>query len=395
MFSLFWIKKVLFFSNNIFKSSSLFSLLSLVLACTFLSVAILVVNGFSASLEKSLIDLNGHIMVSAPSPVSKKQFLKPLSQYKKDIQHQSPFLSFEGLLLKSKQFKGVIFEARSFKKLPLFFKNRILKGRISNHKEGVVIGKALAQELRLKIGSPVYAIVPLQGSILKKKSKQISVVAIIDFGSYDLNSRYVLVPLSAGQYLYQQASKVSGIRLWLYQKDKVNSFMLKIKNQMPNSFEIFSWKQLETAFFKMIESDKKIIFFVLFLLIIVAGFNTSSSLFVNVFKKTKEISILKTMGASRFLLFSIFSLKGLIIGIIGSTLGILLGSSIFFSLIEIQKKWNFIPETIYKVNPIYAEWNYKDFLLLFLATLLVTFIASLLPARRACLIDIKQGLDYE
>ena len=390
-----WFKQVLFFSKNIFRSSSLFSLLSLILAVAFLTVALFVVNGFSSSLQKSLMDINGHIMIVSDKALPKTHFLNLLHEHNSKIKKKNIFLSFEGLLLKSQQFKGVMFEGVSFKNLPSVFKNRILKGSVPKKKKGLIVGQALAQELELEIGSSLQAIIPSQDSTLRKRSQKLPVLAIMDFGRYDLNSRYVFIPLSLGQKLSNQFRKVSGVRMWLKKESQTDSLISTIRHNMPENYQIFSWKELERAFFKMIEMDKKIIFFVLLLLILVAGFNVSSSLFVTVFEKTKEISILKAMGASSSLLFSIFLLQGLVIGIIGSLLGIFLGTGIFFSLIELQKKWVFIPEDIYKVNPIHTEWYYGDFVILIAVTLCITLLASFLPARRACLLDVKSGLNYE
>ena len=395
MFAFIWLKKFLFFSGNIFKSISLFSLLSLILACTFLTVVLFVMNGFSSSLQKSVIDMNGHIMIIAKDTQDRRRFTRPLKEYRSQIKRKNVFLSFEGLVLKSDQFRGVIFEAVSFKKFPSFLKKRILKGKVNGKQKGLIIGRSLAKELNLTVGNSLQIIVTPHNSLFKRKRKKIPVLAIMDFGSYDLNSRYIFMPLSLGQKLFEESSKVSGIRLWFNQENQIDTLLPKIRKKIPSSFQILSWKELETAFFKMIEMDKKIIFFVLFLLIIVAGFNVSSTLFVSVFRKTKEISILKAMGAPASLLFSMFLLQGLVIGIIGSVLGILFGTGIFFGLIELQKKWNFIPESVYKVNPIYIEWNYGDFFLIILTTLFVILLASFLPARKACLISIKSGLDYE
>ena len=145
----------------------------------------------------------------------------------------------------------------------------------------------------------------------------------------------------------------------------------------------------------MIESDKKIIFFVLFILIVAAGFNISSSLFVQVFRRTKDISVLKAMGAKKKLIRNLFLLNGLILGFFGSIMGISTGLFICYLLIFAQNKWRFIPAKVYQINEIVWNWQSTDLFLIFIVSLAVVILSSLLPAGRAYKMDVKAGLSRD
>ncbi len=391
-----WLKRVLFSSKTIFQFSSLFSLFGLILAVASLTVAVLAVNGFSSGLEKVLIDKQGHIRIRAENDLLKTELLEDVAKYKDLVNDQALFSSFEGLILQDGHFKGVLFEAIEDDKLKSlsFIKNRLLEGSLESPPPFLVLGSALAEELKLKPGASVSVIVSQKkGSYLSKKQSQFKVAGIADFGRYEFNSFFVLLPLSSAELL--GINKVSGVSLWLKNKNQLESLKLKMDNSLKDSYFVSSWKDIDRAFFQVVESDKKIIFFVLFILIIVAGFNVSSSLFVQVFRKTKDISILKALGARKRIIRNLFLLNGLIFGIFGSALGISVGFLFAYLLIFIQNTWRFIPARIYKVNEIVLDWKNTDILLIFIASLIIVLLSSLLPANRAYKMTVRTGLSHK
>ena len=300
------------------------------------------------------------------------------------------------MILNKGHFKGVFFEAIEDKKLKSFsfLKKRILKGSLKSSEPFVIVGSALAEELKLSVGSKAPVIVSQsEGSYFFKKQAEFKVSAIVDFGRHEFNSSFVLMPLSSAQMLGM--NKISGINLWLKSKGQMESLKQKLKSSLGDSYFVSSWKDVDRSFFEMVESDKKIIFFVLFILIIAAGFNVSSSLFVQVFKQTKEISILKAMGIKKSGIKNLFLLSGLILGFLGTVLGLLIGFLFCYMLIFIQNKWHFIPEEVYKVNEIVLDWKSSDILIIFIASLVVVILSSLWPASRAYKMDVKTGLSYD
>ena len=389
-----WFKRVLFSFKTLFQLSTLFSLFGLILAVASLTVATLAIQGFSSGLEKVLVDKQGHLRLQT-KPVSKKQILEDIEAYKDLISNQALFLSFEGLILKDKKFKGVLFEAIEDEKIKKFsfLKNYISTGNLNFSEPFLFVGFSLAKELNLKIGSDVLVIVSKsESSYFSRKLFQFKVADLVDFGRHEFNSRLVLMPLSSSQLLGR--NQVSGVNLWLKNQDQTEILKQRLKQTLNDSYFISSWKDIDQNFFEIIESDKKIIFFVLFILIIVAGFNISSSLFVQVFRKTKEISILKAMGITGNTIKKLFLFNGLVLGIIGIGLGGLLGLSVCYILVFIQNKWHFIPSNIYQINEIVWNWKSLDLLFVFLASLFVVVLSSVLPARKAYKMDIKAGLSH-
>ena len=324
-----WLRRVLFSSQTLFQFSSLFSLFGLVLAVASLTVALLAINGFSAGLEKILVNRQGHILVQPATPSSREEILEELSFYREDIERELFFFSFEALLVKDSSFKGVLFEAIEDDKIEQlsFLKTSLLEGSLNhstkvsreNSSEEVLesfqegdleslikrepkkladslfIGSELAKVLNLSVGSKLSAVISGSEDLLfSRKRTDFQVKAILDFGRHDFNSSFALLPLSSAQKL--GFDKLSGVKLWL--KDSRQSLPLsqKLSQSLPPSYSVKSWMSADPAFFEIIQSDKKIIFFVLIILVISAGFNVSSSLFIQIFKRTKEINLLKALG---------------------------------------------------------------------------------------------------
>ena len=402
MFYRLWLKRIIFSPKDVFQVTSLFSVFGLILGVAVLTVALLTVNGFSKSLQKVVVDRNGHLVFLSEKKQPLQNFSKKLETYKPSIRQSVPFLSFAGLASNSRELKGVIFEGLDFQSFSsdLTIRQRIIRGKIdlqASH-SFVILGRSLAEDLEANVGDLVQAVFVKSSKQvgLSRKKKTFPVSGIADLGKHDLNSRSVLMPLSASQALMGQGDQVSGLRIWLKEDSQTKYLVQTLNYQYGDSgYQAISWMDMERSFFNNINSDKQIIFFVLLILIIAAGFNVSSALFVQVFKRTREISILKAMGAGNSVILKIFLLRGLALGFFGTFLGLVFGLGIFRFLLFFQQKWNILPSEVYQVSEIVLHWKTWDLVIIFLSALFVVLLASILPARRACHIPIKEGLTYE
>ena len=360
---------------------SLSAVFSLTLSVAILTLAVLCVNGFYYGLKQVIIQHHGHVTLRSFENKPKASIIKDLNSYKARFSQIQPFINFQGLILSKSQFKGMIFEG-------------VDSTKWATH-QGLIIGVSLAQEMDLQPGSFVQ-IVTTGGkmNVFSAKKTKIKVQSVVDFGKHDLNARYAFLPLGLAQDLLNQKNHISGVRLWLHDSAKMES-LLFILSSVFDDMEVVSWLDMEREFFYVIESDKQIIFLVLFILIFIAGFNVSSSLFIQVFKKTREISILKAMGASHFFIFRMFIKKSLIIGGVGSCLGMLTGLIVFQFLLLLERKINFIPDSIYQINDLVFSWQSSDILWVFICTMFVSFVAGIFPARRAYKICVREGLAHE
>ncbi len=397
-----WLKRTLLSRRGLFEARPLFSIAGLSLAAAALTAALLVVSGFSASIERAIIGKTGDLSVLSKKPAPRGELFLPMLPHQELVQDQAAFLSFAGMILSKGRFKGAIFEGlddERFKKDP-FLRQRILEGSLEGLPGGepfAVIGRAMAKDLNLRPGSFVSVVALPEGESLyfSRKRQSFPVGAVADFGRHDFNSRYVLIPLSAAEALLGREGLVSGARFWLKRPDRAAELVRQMRAEKYGCCHIAHWKDTDRWFFKMIEMDKKIIFFVLFIMIIAAGFNVSSALFVHVFRRARDISVLKAAGAAPETVRNIFLLEGLVTGVLGLSLGAAMGWGIVAALIFAQNKWHFIPEEAYQANEIVISADPLDAAALILSSLFVIVLASLIPARRAYNRDIKEGLACE
>lgn len=389
-----YLKRVLFSAKTVFQSSSLFSLLGMALSVAVLTVALLAFNAVSSSLEQILIARQGHLRIQAESPTDPKTLLEDIEPYREFFADMALFLSFEGLISNAGNFKAVLLEAVQDEKLrsSSFLNKRILQGDLQSSEPFLVFGSDLAEELQLSAGSPVHVIVSKSKELaFSRKQARLRTGAIADFGQHQLNSSFALLPLSSVKVL--GFDRVSGLNVWIQDEKQLDSLRQKMEFSLEGYF-IQSWKDRDAPFFEVIESDKKIIFLVLLILVFSAGFNVSSSLFVQVFRKTKDISILKAMGAGGLMIRNLFVLNGIILGIVGSLVGILAGLLLCYGLVFVQNKWRFIPAKVYQVNELAWGWQSSDLFLIFIASLIVVILSSVLPAHRAAKMNVTTGLSH-
>lgn len=394
-----WLKRILFSSQSLFQFSSLFSLIGLVLAVCSLTVAVLIINAFSTGLESVLIDRQGHVQVQSDHTFESEESLDWLSDYQEDIKNQVFFLSFEGLIVEGQSFKGALFEAIEDEKIKelAFFKKRLQEGALNKTSPFILIGSELAKQLKVSVGDQLSVVVPQsKEGVFSRRQAQFELAGIMDFGSYEFNSFFVLMPLSSAQkFLFPQSPhQVSGIKLWLWNKDKSTGISQDIAQILGDSYLVTSWKSADPVFFEIIESDKKIIFFVLLILIVSAGFNVSSSLFVQVFRRAKEINLLKAIGIRQSSLRNLFLLNALVLGCLGSSAGLILGLIFCRLLIFLQNQWQLIPIQTYQISEMTWSWRFSDLLFIFFISLLIIVLSAVLPARRAYKMNIKQALSY-
>ena len=484
MFYKLWIKRVLLSSGRLFQPGARFSLLSLILGVSALTTAVLTVEGFSNGLKRAVQDISGHILILTEEPVATEVFHKILQPYEEKIQNRTDFLSFEGLILKDGAFKGALFEGADFASLqnnPRFLQR--LGGLPPPPSESppfLIVGRALAKELQLSVGSSVVVAAPHQGGGGKiahgagarlSRKASFKIAAIADFGRHALNARYVLTSLPAarklkappgaffkgavstsgpiadgrrelppsassrvfskeafstggpiadrrrelppsasagalsaaetaeGEASAKDLSKtgggaLSGSRLWLKNPDLAEATAEALRAANP-FLSVASWRDMERRFFDVIEMDKQVIFFVLLVLVAAAGFNVSGALFTAVFRRTREISVLKAMGASPRLIAGLFLMEGFFLALMGAIGGIGLGYSVCRALFWFQEKRNFIPAGVYPVNEIPVRLTgSSDIPLVFASALAVSLTASLFPAVQAYRKDVADGLRW-
>ena len=375
-----------------------------------LGVAILIIvmsvmNGFKTDLTKKILGLNPHIVIQPNSFEIDDSFITTLTNDFKNLSISRSY-SGEGIIISNNNAKGVILKGinKKEKKIIEFFDNFKTSGNLKNFDSNqIFIGTELAFNLNLKEGdslsimSSAFVDTPL-GSLPKQENFQIA--GIFSTGFLDFDQNIIFVNIQDALSIFNKENKDTNVEIYLVDPLKANSFKSKIEKINPNFF-IYTWSDLNKTLFSALKVERNVMFIILSLIVVVAAFNIISGLTILIKNKTKEIAILKTLGLSEKSIKKSFFLTGLSIGFLATITGILLG--IIFSInieklrIILSSVFNFeiFPSDIYFLEKLPSEINLYSIIVIFFISLLISAIASYLPAMKISKMNTFRALRYE
>jgi lipoprotein-releasing system permease protein len=222
--------------------------------------------------------------------------------------------------------------------------------------------------------------------------KKFKVVGLFDSGMYDYDTSFAYVSIEAAQQLLRLGRSVHGIEVKvddIYNVDKISKSILK---RVGSAYWTQDWMQMNKNFFSALKLEKTVMFIILVLIILVAAFNIISTLIMMVMEKNKDIAILKSMGATSKSIMKIFMLDGLVIGVVGTILGIMGGSALCFLL----KRYEFVklPSDVYYISTLPVKVQVVDVTLIALCAVAISFFATLYPAYQASRLDPAAAIRY-
>ena len=387
------------------KIISIFSFLGIMIGVAILIIVMSVMNGFKTDLTKKILGLNPHIVIQPNSFKIENEYILKLKKNFKNISLSKSYIG-EGIVIGNDNAKGVMLKGVSKKEINIieFFENFMIKGNFNNfNTNDVIIGSELAYNLNLNIGdtvnimSSVFVATPL-GNLPKQEN--FSVIGIFNTGFLEFDQNLIFLNIEDALSIFEKSEKDQNIELFLQDPLQANYYKKKIQ-EIDQNFFIYTWSDLNKSLFSALKIERNVMFIILTLIVIVAAFNIISGLTILIKNKTKEIAILKTLGLSNQSIKKTFFLTGLTIGFFATTSGVILG--ILFSL-NIEKLRIFIstvfnleifPSDIYFLDKLPSEINFNSVLIIFFISLLISAIASYLPAKRISKMNTFRALRYE
>lgn len=389
---------------------SIISLIGIMLGVFALIVVMAVMNGFRAELLDRILGMNGHLVVQAiDSDFSDYNTIIPRLDGVNGVKFALPVV--EGQALAQGEATGGTgalvrgVREQDLDKLTTITKN-IKFGTLENFdkQDGVAIGSGMAEKLGLSVGSDIRIITP-DGDVtpfgVNPRVKAYKVAAIFNVGMSEYDSIFVFMPLKEAQAFFNLGTKVQSLEIFLDNPDAVDAISPEVEKAVGRQVYLIDWRTRNQAFFSALQVERNVMFFILSLIVLVAALNIISGLIMLVKDKGHDIAILRTMGAKQSAVMRIFIATGMVIGVIGTALGLLLGVLTCANIGHIQDfvSWIFNvdvfnPQLYFLTKlPARLEWG-QTAMVVFMA-LFLSFLATLVPAWRAAKLDPVQALRYE
>lgn len=404
---IFWYaKRTLTTSRGLFNLSTLLSLVSLAIGIATLITVMALVNGYEKALKSSVFDVVGHVLITK-SPIPIYKIKEEVNNLKKNLSIKdfkySPYVQKEALVVSKGKIQGVVVEGLDYKSFQEVsnLKNRIVKGQFDLKKaldmQGVYVGKGIAEEFGLKLGDKINVVVPFSDFNfgIRRTVQSYTVLGFLDLGKYEYNNRYVLTEIQNARKLFEFSETASsGLRL----KFKDPKLAIKFQNEIIEknlTYSVQTWKDTNLSLFEAIKIERVIIFLILCIMVIIGAFNLTTGLFLSVYKKTADISVLRSLGLRSKQVAGIFIIQGMIIGTVGFVIGCVLGWVMILILNLVLASGIFLPPEVYKLNSLVLEINPRDLVFIFLASMIICFVSTLSPASRNFKLKPAEGLKYD
>lgn len=378
---------------------SLLSLIGIMLGVAALIVVMSVMNGYRSELTKKLKGFNSDVTV--------RNFDNHITEYKqivrsivklKEVSSVIPVISEQSLLINNERATGAMIKAMRTQDI---LRYKFLKKRKISRDNGIILGSRLARALGVKPGDNVKMVsthfnTTIVGAI--PKIKDFYVEGLFASGLSEYDSSYAIIPLIAGQKLFDMADSVNSIEIFLMENEDSEEAAGVISKELDNKYQVYDWRRLNQSLFDALKTERVVMFIILTFIIIVAAFNIISSLTMLVTDKMKEIAILRTMGFSKGSIMRLFLYAGMILGVAGTILGMILGLSIAYNVNSIKdfissfSGTNLFDPIIYYLDILPSKVDNIDVIKVVFLSLIVSFIATLYPSYKASRMSPAEGL---
>ena len=387
------------------KVISIFSFLGIMLGVAILIIVMSVMNGFKNDLTKKILGLNPHVIIESNSFKIENEFIEKIKKKFQNINISKTYCG-EGIVVNNGNAKGIIIKGidTNNKESLNFLEKNISKGDLNKFKKNTAfIGAELAFNLNIKVGdkinlmSSAFVATPFGGL---PKQETLTVTGVFNTGFYEFDQNFVFLNLSDALSIFDKEEYDQNLEIYLTNPMKADLFKNQIQELDQNYF-VYSWSDLNKSFFSALKVERNVMFIILTLILIVAAFNIISGLTILIKNKTKEIAILKTLGLSNNSIKKSFFLTGFTIGFFATITGILLGVTFALNIEKIRiilsNVFNFeiFPSDVYFLEQLPSEINTYSIIVIFIFSLIISALASYLPAMAISKMKTFRALKYE
>ena len=390
--------------------SAWFSLLGIMLGVATLIVVMSVMNGFRTELVDRILGINGHLIIYSKNERTIPNYTKIINKILDTPNVVAVTAHLEGqALAKNKNFiSGVIIRGSKWSDLAakkILWKS-LNQSTISNFKDkkNIIMGYRLGQKLNLKVGDFVSLISPngMETALgVLPVNQNFKIGGFFDMGMYEYDNNFIFIPWKKAELFLSTNNIAHGIEVFLKDQKLTSSVNLQLQSKLNKNLIVIDWKKRNSSFMNALAVEKNVMFVILTLIILVAAFNIISSMIMLVQTKKADIALMRTMGASQYLIIKVFMLTGSIIGFLGTFVGVLLGVFVSMNIEKIRQLITSIfgqelfSAEIYFLSKLPSNININEVLIVICISIFLTLLASIFPAWKASKISPAEALRYE
>lgn len=389
------------------------SMAGIALGVAALIIVLSVMNGFQKDVRDRMLSVLPHIELYVPGGnpdniLSQWQALAKAAERNKDVRAAAPFVAAQGMLVRGEALRGV--QVRGIdpqteghvSDIP----KQMVAGKLDDLKAGsfgVVLGRDLASDLGVQVGDTVLLLAP-QASIspagFAPRMRQFTVVGVFSSGHYEYDSSLAFIDDEDAAKVFRD-SGTAGVRLRIDDMQRAPQVAAELSRELPPYVMASDWTRNNRTWFAAVQTEKRMMFLILALIVAVAAFNLLSSLVMAVKDKQSDIAILRTLGANPGEVARIFLVQGALIGIVGTLLGVLGGMLVAYNIetivpfIERLLGIHFLPRQIYFISELPSDPEMADIVTIGITSLVLSLLATLYPSWRASRLQPAQVLRHD
>lgn len=389
------------------------SMAGIALGVAALIVVLSVMNGFQKDVRDRMLSVLPHIEIFAPGAdaeriISQAPELIAAAKKSSSVLAGAPFVSAQGMVMRGQELRGV--QVRGIdpvtEKAVSAVGSQMVRGRLTDLRAGefgIVLGQDLADALNVRIGQTIMMLAPsanISPAGFSPRMRQFTLVGTFRSGHYEYDSSLAFVDVTDAAKLFRD-SAMAGVRLRVNDMHRAPQIAQALVPLLPTSVVVADWSRNNRTWFAAVQTEKRMMFLILALIVAVAAFNLLSSLVMAVKDKQSDIAILRSFGSTPGEIARIFLVQGALIGVIGTLLGVVGGSAIALNIdvivpaIERMIGAQFLPREIYFISTLPSDPRLSDITSIGVTSLIMSLLATLYPSWRASRLQPAEVLRHD
>lgn len=395
--------------NSFISFISLISMAGIGLGVAALIVVLSVMNGFQKDVRDRMLSVLSHIEVfDATGAMPDWQATSRQAFTNKEVIGAAPYVEAQAMMTRDDTVRGVMVRGVLPQEEPKVsdVAAQVKEGRFDDLKAGefnIVLGRELARAMHVIVGDKVTMIAP-QGQVtpagVLPRLKQFNVVGIFEAGHFEYDSALAFIHLEDAQKMFRLQAP-SGLRLKIDDMQRAPQVAAELTRVISGDVFIRDWSKQNRNWFAAVQTEKRMMFIILTLIIAVAAFNLVSTLVMTVTDKQADIAILRTLGASPASIMKIFMIQGALVGLVGTAFGVgfgvlvALNVDVIVPFIERLLGMQFLPKDIYLISALPSDLRWPDVWMIGGVAVVLAFLATIYPSWWAARVKPAEALRYE